>query len=242
MLRSLFFFGVQMSKRKKKATETAQNNHFSLKEIRPLTPNQSDTFDSFKAGKNLLLHGSPGSGKTFLSIYLALDEVLNKNRYKQVVIIRSVVPSRDMGHLPGSVKEKSAVYEEPYKIICDDLFGRGDGYDILKTKKLVNFTTTSFLRGITLDNSIVIVDEVQNMAFHECNTVMTRIGENCKVIFCGDFRQSDFTNHLEREGVIKFMQILNKMDSFGHIEFTRDDIVRSGLVREYLITKETLNL
>lgn len=231
-----------MSKRKKKATESVQNNHFSLKEVKPLTPNQSDTFDSFRTGKNLLLHGSPGSGKTYLSIYLALDEVLNKSRYKQVVIIRSVVPSRDMGHLPGGVKDKAAVYEEPYKIICDDLFGRGDGYDILKTKKLVNFTTTSFLRGITLDNSIVIVDEVQNLAFHECHTVMTRIGENCRVIFCGDFKQSDFTHHAERDGILRFMQILGRMTSFTHVEFKHEDIVRSGLVKEYIITKENMNL
>ena len=141
-----------------------------------------------------------------------------------------------MGFLPGSIKEKTRIFEEPYKEICDDLFGRGDGYDILKMKKLLDFTTTSYLRGLTFNNSIVIVDEIQNMSFQEIDTIMTRIGNNGRIIFCGDYRQSDLHKY-EKEGIKNFMKIADKISAFKHIEFQKEDIVRSALVKEYLIQK-----
>jgi len=226
-----------MSKKKKRLQQQQQQNHFSLRTISPLTINQSLTFKAFEQGKHLLLHGVAGTGKTYISLYLALNEVLNKSRYKQIVIIRSVVPSRDMGFLPGSAKEKARVYEEPYKMICDDLFGRGDGYDILKMKHMLDFTTTSFLRGITFNDAIIIVDECQNMIQQELDTVMTRVGNNCRIVFSGDFRQTDLAKHEEKRGLLTFMNILDRMSCFDKIEFGKEDIVRSALVKSYIISK-----
>ena len=201
---------------------------------------RSDTFRSFFEGKNLLLHGVAGTGKTYISLYLALNEVLKGNNgLEKIIILRSVVPSRDMGFLPGNIKEKTRVFEDPYREICDDLFGRGDGYDILKNKFLINFATTSYLRGITFRNAIIIVDESQNMNYHELDTVITRIGDNCRVIFCGDFRQSDLLKQ-ERTGLIDFMKIIDKMGCFDKIEFGVHDIVRSALVKNYIVSKMEL--
>lgn len=226
-----------MSKKKKRLQNQQQQNHFSLRTISPLTLNQSSTFKAFEQGKHLLLHGVAGTGKTYISLYLALNEVLNKSRYKQIVIIRSVVPSRDMGFLPGTAKDKARVYEDPYKMICDDLFSRGDGYEILKTKRLVDFNTTSFLRGVTFNDAIIIVDECQNMIGQELDTVMTRVGNNCRIVFCGDFRQTDLAKHEEKRGLLTFMNILDKMSCFDKIEFGKEDIVRSALVKSYIISK-----
>jgi phosphate starvation-inducible PhoH-like protein/PhoH-like ATPase len=217
---------------------------FNLKPIEPLTDNQRKAFEAyFDRNKNLLLHGIAGTGKTFLSLYFALHDVLeNVTPYKKVVIVRSVVPTRDMGFLPGNQKEKSKVYEAPYYSICTELFGRGDAYDILKNKNTVEFITTSFVRGITLNNTIVIVDETQNLTLHELDSIITRIGRNCKVIFSGDFRQSDLTKEQEKNGLKEFIRILDNMKSFDYVEFEADDIVRSSLVKEYIITKDKLKI
>jgi phosphate starvation-inducible PhoH-like protein len=220
----------------------AQHNHFELRHINPLTINQQRVWDAYESGANLMLHGYAGTGKTFLSSYLALKEVLYNETYKKVVIIRSVVPSRDMGFLPGTEKQKAEVYEQPYQEICDDLFGRGDGWRILKLKGLVEFTTTSFLRGTTFNDSIIIVDECNNMTFAEIDTVITRMGNNSRVIFCGDYRQTDLHKPHEKTGIKDFMNITKKMPSFDHIEFSIEDIVRSGLVREYIIQKTEMGL
>lgn len=219
-----------------------QHNHFELRHIRPLTANQQRVFDAYYAGQNLMLHGYAGTGKTFLSSYLALRDVLENDLYKRLVIIRSVVPSRDMGFLPGTEKQKAEVYEQPYQEICDDLFGRGDGWRILKMKKLVEFTTTSFLRGTTFNDSIIIVDECNNMNFQEIDTIMTRIGQNSRIIFCGDYRQSDLHKPHDKTGIKELMAITQRMPSFDHIEFNVEDIVRSGVVKEYIIQKTEMGL
>lgn len=214
--------------------------NMALKPISPLTMNQRKTFELYKDGKNLMLHGMAGTGKTFISMYLALNDVINRELYDNVTLIRSVVPTRDMGFLPGTQGEKSKAYEMPYFPIATDLFGRGDAYEVLKNKKLVNFITTSFIRGTTINDSVIIVDEVENMTFHEIDSVITRVGKNCKIIFCGDFRQSDLQKSDDRNGLLKFMDIVDKLRNFGYIEFTQDDIVRSGLVRDYIIAKTDL--
>ena len=222
----------------KKKENQQEKINFNLKHIEPLTQNQKKTFNEYN-DKNLVLFGSAGTGKTFISLYLALKEVLNGDRYKKVIIVRSVVPTRDMGFLPGSQKEKTKVYEGPYYAIFSELFGRGDSYEYLKSRGLVEFISTSFIRGITLNDSIVIVDECQNMTFQELDSIITRIGQNCKIIFCGDYRQSDFRFMDEKVGVLNFTKIIAKMKSFGFIEFNHDDIVRSHTVKEYIIQKET---
>lgn len=219
-----------MSKRSK----TLAGSGLSLAEIEPLTKNQLIAFES---DKNLLLHGIAGTGKTFISCYLAFDDMV-KNVYNNLVIIRSAVPTRDIGFLPGSEKEKASVYEEPYKEIALELFQRGDAYEILKTKGLVHFMTTSFVRGITLKETVIIIDECQNMTFHELDSIITRVGTNCRVIFCGDFRQSD----LKSNGLESFMEILKNMGSFDFIDFEIKDIVRSEFVKDYIIAKTELGL
>ena len=211
-------------------------NSLSLTEMEPLTTSQVKVWES---SKNLMLHGCAGTGKTFISCYLALDD-LEKGDYKKITIIRSVVPTREMGFLPGTEKEKAQVYEQPYVSIFKELFGRGDDpYGQLKTKGIVDFITTSHIRGITLHDSVVIVDECQNMTFHELDSIITRMGRNCRLIFCGDFFQSDLRTNgsTTGTGINKFMDILKKMNEFDFVEFGVADIVRSDLVKSYLVTK-----
>jgi len=203
-----------------------------LQEIEPLTKNQLAVFES---DKNLVLHGCAGTGKTFISSYLAFDDIA-KNYYKRLVIIRSAVSTRDIGFLPGNEKEKSSVYEQPYKDICVELFQRGDAYDILKTKGTIDFMTTSFIRGVTLRDAIILVDECQNMSFHELDSIITRVGQGCRIIFCGDFKQSD----LNKNGLQDFLRILKEMNEFDLIEFEVHDIVRSGFVKKYITAKTSL--
>lgn len=222
---------------------TTQKTGLTLKHITPLTDNQKRAFESYKANKNLLLHGIAGTGKSFISMYLALDQILSgESQYKKIVLVRSVVPTRDMGFLPGSPKEKAKVYEAPYYAICTELFGRGDSYDLLKSKGSVEFISTSFIRGITLNDCIIIVDEIANMTLHELDSVITRVGRNCKIIFCGDFRQSDFTREHEKNGLKDFMRIISRMRSFEFVDFDEEDIVRSSMVKDYIIQKDRLKI
>lgn len=226
-----------------------QNNlgrGFNLsKDISPKTQTQEFAFESWEDGYNLMLHGIAGTGKTFLALYFSLSEVMSQNPYyKKVYIIRSVVPSRDMGFLPGSQKDKMKVYEGPYYDICNKLFNRGDAYEILKTKNNIEFMSTSFLRGSTFDDCILVVDEVQNMSDQELHTVMTRVGENCRIIFCGDVKQDDLTSERKKEvsGLANFMKIISNMREFEFVEFTAKDIVRSPLVKSYIIQRDKLGM
>jgi len=214
----------------RKKQKTLGGSGLSLWEIEPLTQNQILAFES---DKHLVLHGVAGTGKTFISCYLAFDDMI-KGLYDRLIIIRSAVPTRDMGFLPGSEKEKSAVYEEPYKNIAIELFDRGDAYDILKTKGLVHFMTTSFIRGVTLKDSVILIDECQNMTFHELDSIITRVGRDCRIIFSGDFKQTDIKNN----GIRPFLKILKMMGSFDLIDFEVKDIVRSDFVKEYIIARE----
>lgn len=220
------------ARRHKPKTLNAIN--LKLKTVEPLTRNQVLAFES---EKNLILHGVAGTGKTYISSYLAFDDIF-KGLYEKLVIVRSAVSTRDIGFLPGTEKDKASVYEEPYKDICIDLFERGDAYEVLKSKYVVHFMTTSFVRGITLRNATILIDECQNMSFHELDSIITRIGENCRVILCGDFRQSD----LRQSGLRDFIRILKAMECFDFIDFEIKDIVRSDFVKEYITSKETLGL
>lgn len=234
---------IQQQNRQSEIITTQQKTLIELKRIEPLTENQKLTFEYYEQGKNLLLHGIAGTGKSFLSIYLSLQSILGESsRYKKLVIVRSVVPTRDMGFLPGNNKEKAKVYEAPYQAIFTELFGRSDSYEFLKGKNLVEFISTSFIRGITLNDCIIVVDEIANMTLHELDSVITRVGKNCKILFCGDFRQSDFTREHEKNGLIDFMKILNRMKSFEMVDFKENDIVRSSMVRDYIIAKDKLGI
>jgi phosphate starvation-inducible protein PhoH len=216
------------------------NNVMDLKHVNPMTMNQKKAFESFKKNKNLMLHGTAGTGKTFVGLYLALKEVLQNEQQDKVIIVRSVVPSRDIGFLPGNHKEKIKVYESPYYLICTELFNRGDAYDILKQKNQIEFISTSFIRGITIKNCIVVLDEIQNMNWGEISTVLTRIGENCRVVICGDTKQSDLSEKDGKRDLLKLLNICRNMNTFEFIQMTKNDIVRSGFVKEFIIECENL--
>lgn len=183
-----------------------------------------------------MLHGAAGTGKTFIALYKALEEVMDKgNPFQKVVLVRSVVPSRDIGHLPGDEKEKTDVYLAPYKATCQHLFNTDQAYERLVEQKNIEFMITSFVRGITIDNAVIIVDECQNMNFQELSSIITRVGENTKIIFCGDFKQTDLCKKHDQSGLREFVEIIKHMPSFRSIEFGIDDIVRSDLVKEFIV-------
>lgn len=201
-----------------------------------LTPKQGEFFTQWWQYDVQVLYGSAGTGKTFISVYKALEDVLDKSSiYKQLVILRSAVPARDVGALPGDLEEKSQVYELPYIDICHSLFSRRDAYDRLKEQKAIQFALTSYIRGITLDSSIIVVDEIQNMNYQELYSVMTRVGENSKIIFCGDFKQTDIRD----SGLQKFLNVLHLMSDVCFYEFSTQDIVRSSIVKNFIIAEET---
>jgi predicted ribonuclease YlaK len=211
-----------------------------LKRFDPLTDNQKKFFDAYKIGDYFIaLHGVAGTGKTFCALYKAIEEVLDKsNPFNKIIVVRSAVQSRDMGHLPGDVAEKMEIYEQPYRQICETLFGRKDAWDRLEEQGYVKFISTSFIRGMSFDDAIIIVDEMQNMTYEEIDTVMTRVGYRSKIIWCGDYRQTDLNKKKnDVSGILKFFDIAQHMSSFTRIEFTVDDIVRSSLVKDYILAK-----
>lgn len=210
---------------------------FRLRTIQPMTKVQRDFFESYCSGNHVVAHGSAGTGKSFLSIYLAMQDVL-AGEYEKMIIIRTALEGRKIGFLPGSEQEKTAVFERPYISIFEDLFGKKNAYDTLKKKGLVEFESTSFLRGQTFNNAAIVYDEFQNGNFQEGSTVLTRVGKNCKVVLAGDYKQSDHTHSQDREGVAKLMRILKAMNTMDFIEFTSADIVRSGFVKEFIIACE----
>ena len=220
-----------------------------LVKIEPVTDNQKVVFDSYKKGKNQFLYGCAGTGKTFITLYLAMQEVLrNDTPYDRVVMVRSLIPTREIGFLPGDEEDKAALYQVPYSNMVQFMFKQPNEqafsmlYDRLKTQGSFYFLSTSFLRGLTFDNSIIIVDECQNLNFHELDTIVTRVGQDSKIMFCGDATQTDLTRENEKNGIVDFMRILRLMSSMEIIEFGVEDIVRSGLVKEYILAKLELGL
>ena len=220
-----------------------------LTTIKPVTDSQKNVFESWKKDKNQFLFGCAGTGKTFISLYLALQEVLNpETPFDRVIVVRSLIPTREIGFLPGDEEDKAALYQVPYSNMMQFMFEQPNEqafsmlYERLKQQGSFYFLSTSFLRGLTFDNSIIIVDECQNLNFHELDTIITRVGQNSKIFFCGDFGQSDLTKLNEKNGLMDFLQILQNMDEFDCTEFNIGDIVRSGFVRNYLIQKTKLGM
>ena len=219
------------------------NNEY-LVDITPLTDNQKILFDSYNQQKNVVAYGVAGSGKTFITLYNALKDVLDETTpYERVYIVRSLVSTREIGFLPGDHEDKADIYQIPYKHMVKYMFQMPSDADFemlygnLRSQETIKFWSTSFIRGTTLDNAIIIVDEFQNLNFHELDSIITRVGENSKICFCGDATQSDLTKTNDRNGIVDFMNILRKMVSFDIIEFDVNDIVRSGLVKEYIVAK-----
>ena len=236
-----------MSKKMMKRKKPINQNYFL--DINPITENQDLFFKEWDKGNNLFSYGAAGTGKTFIALYLALKDVMNEESpYDKVYIVRSLVSTREIGFLPGTHEDKSELYQIPYKNMVRHMFEMPDDtsfdmlYDNLKHQETISFWSTSFLRGTTLDDAIVIVDECQNLNFHELDSIITRVGQDSKIVFCGDVNQSDLQRTNERNGILDFQRILEGMDEFSMVEFGINDIVRSGLVKSYLISKMTLGL
>ena len=239
--------GVGLTTRQMKRRKPLSSDY--LIDIEPLTDNQRRLFDSYASQKHLVAYGCAGTGKTFITLYNAIKEVLDeRSPYERIYLVRSLVATREIGFLPGDHEDKSSLYQIPYKNMVKYMFEMPDDasfemlYGNLKTQGTISFWSTSFIRGTTLDNAIIIVDEFQNLNFHELDSIITRVGENSKIMFCGDATQSDLLKTNDRNGIIDFMKILRAMPSFDIIEFGVEDIVRSGLVKEYIIAKMEANL
>ena len=212
-----------------------------LKTIKPLTPSQQDLFHAFYENDHICAHGTAGTGKTYLAFYLALNEILNpKTPQDRIIVVRSVVPTREVGFLPGDLNEKVAVYESPYKDICAELVGRPSTYDDMKESGLIQFMPTSFIRGLTWDNAMVVVDECQNMSFHEINSIVTRLGQNSRIIFTGDTSQTDLRP--VECGMKKLLEVVGNIQTFETVAFTYHDIVRSDIVRSWIMATEQLEM
>ena len=236
-----------MSKKMMKRKKPINQTYFL--DVNPITENQERFFKEWADDKNLFAYGAAGTGKTFIALYLALKDVMNEETpYEKVYIVRSLVSTREIGFLPGTHEDKSELYQVPYKNMVRNMFHMPDQasfdmlYDNLKNQETISFWSTSFLRGTTLDDAIIIVDECQNLNFHELDSIITRVGQDSRIVFCGDVNQSDLVRTNERNGILDFQRILQGMDEFEEIEFGIGDIVRSGLVKSYLISKMTLAL
>lgn len=246
----------RLTKRQQRLAEKGQDNqltkfptmgqlHLNLQDIGPITDNQVKTFRAYDRGDNLFLHGCAGTGKTFISMCLALKEIADKSsRRNKLVLIRTAQSSKDIGFLPGDEKKKLEVYESAYRAICAELYNRADAYEILKQKGIIEFHSTSFLRGTTIEDAIIIIDEAQNCRYQEIRTVLTRTGDHSRIVICGDTKQDDLTSerYKESSGLSNIMQVFNRMDQMSTIEFEIDDIVRSGFVRDFIIAENELGL
>ena len=239
--------GIGLTTKQMKRKKPIGNTY--LLDIEPITDNQKKLFDSYADGKHLVAYGTAGTGKTFISLYNALADILDETTpYERIYLVRSLVSTREIGFLPGDHEDKADIYQIPYKNMVKYMFQMPTDADFemlygnLKAQESIKFWSTSFIRGTTLDNAIVIVDEFQNLNFHELDSIITRIGENSRIIFCGDASQTDLVKTNDRNGIHDFLNILRKMPSFDIIEFGIDDIVRSGLVKEYIVAKLDIGL
>ena len=239
--------GIGLTTKQMKRKKPISNPY--LLDIEPITDNQKKLFDSYSEGKHLVAYGTAGTGKTFISLYNAISDILDESTpYEKIYLVRSLVSTREIGFLPGDHEDKADIYQIPYKNMVKYMFQMPSDADFemlygnLKAQDSIKFWSTSFIRGTTLDNAIIIVDEFQNLNFHELDSIITRVGENSKIIFCGDASQTDLVKTNDRNGIHDFLNILRKMPSFDIIEFGIDDIVRSGLVKEYIIAKLEVGL
>ena len=230
----------------KKNKEISSSN---LIKVKPITEGQKSVFETWKKGQNQFLFGCAGTGKTFISLYLALQDVMNlQSKYDKVVLVRSLIPTREIGFLPGDEEDKAALYQVPYANMVQFMFQQPNEqafnmlYEKLKQQGSLYFLSTSFLRGLTFDNSIIIIDECQNLNFHELDSIITRVGRNSKIMFCGDYTQTDLTRENDKRGIFNFMKIIKSLEEFSTVEFGIDDIVRSDFLKSYIIAKYKLGL
>lgn len=219
-----------------------------LIKYQPITKTQEKLFETFEEfpNKSMFLYGSPGTGKTFLATYLALQQILdNTTGFDKILYIRNPVQTgENIGFTPGTPEEKISLYEQPYASIFEEMFGWENSWQNCKKLGIVEFCIPNFLRGTTFKNTIVIVDECQSMSFHTINTIVTRIGQDSKIILCGDESQNDlignkYKNYEISSGFNKTLNIVKKITQhFSIIEFKTNDVIRSELVKDWIINSE----
>lgn len=243
----LEFLNVALSLNAKAMEEGPKRKQWTghdLKTVKPLTSNQEELFHAWFNGHNICTYGCAGTGKSFLSLFLALSSVIDRREQNRIIIVRSAVQTRDLGFLPGTLEEKVMLYELPYEDICHELIGRSSTYQDMKDGGIIEFKTTSFIRGLTWDNAVIIVDEAQNMTFHELDSVMTRVGNNSRVIISGDMKQTDLEvrrGSVQTSGMHQLLGVVKNMKEFATIEFTVNDIVRSDFVKSWIVAREHIN-
>lgn len=218
-----------------------QWSRHDLRHIHPLNPTQEEMFVDFMNGNHICAVGSAGTGKSFCALYLAFNQILAKDTPQdKIIIVRSAVPTRDVGFMPGTLEEKVSLYEQPYKDMCIELFGREKTYDDMKNAGVIRFVTTSFIRGLSWNNAVIIADEIQSMNFHEINTVITRCGHETKLILCGDHKQNDLLHKkTDQSGIGQLLRVLPHVADFSIVNFTKYDIVRGDFVKQWIIACES---
>jgi len=225
--------------RKRSKRNKKNSSSLDIQYVEGKTANQTKFMEAFENNDLVIGVGYPGTGKTYLALYMALTELEINKEFEKIYIVRSSVSSRNLGFMPGNANDKMKEYEKPYMSNVNDLYGRGDAYNILKQKGIIEFSPTSYLRGQTFNNCIVILDEFQNLSFQELTTVITRFGENCKMVVIGDTGQDDLTSERYKEfsGARDLMKITNKMKNVETVYMGVNDIVRSGFVRDFIIAQ-----
>lgn len=229
----------RLPKKRPNKTSTPQQQpvrNMSMRKISPLNEAQRQMMEAFYSGSHIVAEGSAGTGKSYVGMFLALGELLD-NTVSSVKIVRSAVPTRDVGFLPGSLEEKIAIYELPYKDIVNELLQSGTAYEVLSKKGVLDFMTTSYLRGLTFRDCVIVIDEFQNMSKAEVFTILTRVGENCRVILCGDTKQKDLSP--AQSGFDYLTALAKKLPKYiDVVHFTANDIVRSEFVKAVIVAEE----
>lgn len=228
---------VAKPKREKVVKTIAVKDHLALVEkVVPMNETQRQMIFAFSQGLNIVAYGSAGTGKSYVGCALALEKLF-KRQSEKIVIVRSAVSSRSLGFLPGNLDEKADPYKAPYKQIINRLCGNGTAWDILIKKEMIEFITSSYVRGITIDNATVIVDEFQNCNQNEAMSILTRVGENCQVILLGDTKQTDLKK--DESCFDWVMSVAQRMPRwFDLVHFYPKDIVRSGFCKDLIIAIE----
>lgn len=219
-----------MAKKKKKLPEYQEEK--LVKNFEPKTKKQQEFIDLIDSKEVILCKGSSGTGKTFVALAKALS--LLGSYYKQIYLVKSltVVPEEELGHLKGSLEQKTDPYIMNFTWNIDKICGDGTAKSLID-KGIIKVLPIAFVRGISIDNSIVILDELQNLSFHTFKTLITRIGDRSKYIMMGDVEQIDRRNKGESP-LEKIFEIFKDDDVVGTIEFTDKDCIRNPIIPKIL--------
>lgn len=194
--------------------------------------NQKLVIESIKNNEITIVSGLPGTGKTFLACAEALKLIKTKPKYKKILLVKSVIQlsGEELGFLPGDLKDKL----DPYMISFIDNFEKIIGESLtnkLRELGLIQIQPLAFVRGRSIDNTIIIVDEAQNISIQNMRTLMTRIGDNSKMVILGDVKQKDIKNP-KNSSLEVVIDKFEGIDGFGCVSLRNpDDIVRNPIIK-----------